>query len=99
MPPSLLQSNFANVLGQRRLKLAHEIMKCPVEGHLMTMHSFSSFNQAQAIADSYAGATKRTMYVVYEAHEFYVATEEDLSTFFIGLSENQIRYCTAEKTG
>ena len=99
MPPSLLQSNFANVLEQRRLKLAHEIMKCPVEGHLMTMHSFSSFNQAQAIADKYAGATKRIMYVVYEAHEFYVATEEDLSTFFIGLSENQIRYCTAEKTG
>jgi hypothetical protein len=65
----------------------------------MTMHSFSSFNQAQAIADKCAGITKRTMYVVYEAHEFYVATEEDLSTFFIGLSENQIRYCTAEKTG
>ena len=65
----------------------------------MTMHSFSSFHQAQAIADKYAGATKRTMYVVYETHEFYVATEEDLSTFFIGLSENQIRYCTAKKTG
>jgi hypothetical protein len=65
----------------------------------MTMHSFSSFNQAQSIADKYAGATKRTMYVVYETHDFYVATEEDLSTFFIGLSENQIRYCTAEKTG
>jgi len=65
----------------------------------MTMHSFSSFNQAQTIADKYAGATKRVMYVVYETHEFHVATEEDLSTFFIGLSENQIRYCTAEKTG
>ena len=51
--------------------------------------------QAQAIADRYARATKRTMYVVYEAHEFYVATEEDLSTFFAGLSDNQVRYCTA----
>jgi hypothetical protein len=99
MSPSLLQSNFVNVLGQRRLKHAHEIIKRQVKGHLMTMHSFRSFNQAQAIADMYAGATKRTMYVVYQAHEFYVATEEDLSTFFIGLSENQIRYCTAEKTG
>jgi hypothetical protein len=65
----------------------------------MTVHSFSSFNQAQAIADKYARATKRTMYVVYEAPEFHVTTEEDLCTFFIGLSENQIRYCTAEKTG
>jgi hypothetical protein len=43
----------------------------------MTMHAFSSFNQAQAIADKYAPATKRTMYVVYEAPEFYVVTEED----------------------
>ncbi len=32
-----------------------------------------------------------------EGNEFYVATEEDLSTFFVGLSDNQIRYCTAEK--
>ena len=37
------------------------------------------------------------MFVIYEANEFYVATEEDLSTFFVGLSDNQIRYCTAEK--
>jgi hypothetical protein len=65
----------------------------------MSMNSFSSFDEAQTIADKYAGGTKRTMYVVYEAHEFYVGTEEDLSTFFIGLSENQIRCCTAEKTG
>jgi hypothetical protein len=35
----------------------------------MTMHEFSSFNQAQAIADKYARATKRTMYVVYEVRE------------------------------
>ncbi len=63
----------------------------------MTIRSFSSFNQAQGIADKYARATERTMYVVYEAHEFYVATEEELSTFFVGLSDNQIRYCTAEK--
>jgi hypothetical protein len=62
----------------------------------MTMHAFSSFNQAQAIADKCARATERTMYVVYEAHEFYVATEEDLSTFFAGLSDNQVRYCTAD---
>ena len=62
----------------------------------MTMHEFSSFNQAQAIADKYARATERTMYVVYEAHEFYVATEEDLSTFFAGLSDNQVRYCTTD---
>jgi hypothetical protein len=66
----------------------------------MTVHSFSSFNLAQATADkSGARATKRTMYVVYKAHKFHVATEEDLSTIFIELSENQIRYCTAEKTG
>jgi len=58
---------------------------------------FSSFNQAQSIADKYARATRQTMYVVYEANEFIVATEEDLSTFLVGLSDNQIRYCTAEK--
>jgi len=58
---------------------------------------FSSFNQAQSIADKYARATKQIMYVVYEANEFLVATEEDLSTFFVGLSDNQIRYCTAGK--
>jgi hypothetical protein len=58
---------------------------------------FSSFNQAQAIADKYARASEQTMYVVYEAPQFYVATEEDLSTFFVGLSVNQIRYRTAEK--
>jgi hypothetical protein len=63
----------------------------------MTIRPFSSFNQARAIADKYARATERTMYVVYEAPEFYVATEEDLSTFFVGLSDNQIRYCTAER--
>jgi len=97
--PLLLQRKFVIVLGQRRLKHARETIKRQVNGHLMTMHSFSSFNQAQGIADKYARATQRTMYVVYEANEFYVATEEDLSTFFIGLSENQIRYCTAEKTG
>ena len=62
----------------------------------MTMYPFSSFNQARAIADKYARAIERTMYVIYEANEFYVATEEDLSTFFVGLSDNQIRYCTAE---
>ena len=76
---------------------AHEIIKRQVTGHLMTMHSFSSFNQAQAIADKYARAIERTMYVIYEANEFYVATEEDLSTFFVERSDNQIRYCTAEK--
>ena len=97
--PLLLQRKFVIVLGQRRLKHARETIKRQVKGHLMTMHSFSPFNQAQAIADKYARATQRTMYAVYEANEFYVATEEDLSTFFIGLSENQIRYCTAEKTG
>ncbi len=32
----------------------------------MTMHPFSSFNQARAIADKYARANERTMYVVYE---------------------------------
>ena len=58
---------------------------------------FSSFNQAQAIAYKYARTTEQTMYVVYEANQFYVATEEDLSTFFVGLSDNQIRNCTAEK--
>lgn len=63
----------------------------------MTMHPFNSFNQARAIADKYARATDRTMFVIYEANEFYVATEEDLSTLFVGLSDNQIRYSTAEK--
>ena len=57
---------------------------------------FRSLNQAQAIADKYARSTERTMHVVYEAREFYVATEEDLNTFFVGLCDNQIRYCTAE---
>jgi hypothetical protein len=93
---SLFHSKFVVALGQRRLRHVHEIMKSQVKEHLMTMHEFSSFNQAQAIADKYARATERTMYVVYEAHEFYVATEEDLSTFFAGLSDNQVRYCTAD---
>jgi hypothetical protein len=63
----------------------------------MTIRSFNSFNQARAIADECARATDRTMYVVYEAHEFHLATDEDLSTFFVGLSEHQIRYSTAER--
>ena len=58
---------------------------------------FSSFNRAQSIADKYARATKQIMYVIYETNEFFVATEEDLSTFFVGLSDNQIRYSTAGK--
>jgi hypothetical protein len=58
---------------------------------------FSSFNRAQSIADKYARATKQTIYVVHEANEFIVFTEEDLSTFLVGLSDNQIRYCTTEK--
>jgi hypothetical protein len=93
---SLFHSKFVVALGQRRLRRVHEIIKRQAKEHLMTMHAFSSFNQAQAIADKYARATERTMYVVYEAHEFYVATEEDLSTFFAGLSDNQVRYCTAD---
>lgn len=63
----------------------------------MTIRSFSSFNQAQAIANKYARATERTMHVVYEAPEFHLAAEEDSSTFFVGPSDNQIRYCTAER--
>jgi hypothetical protein len=93
---SLFHSKFVVALWQRRLRRVHEIIKRQVKEHLMTMHAFSSFNQAQAIADKYARTTERTMYVVYEAHEFHVATEEDLSTFFAGLSDNQVRYCTAD---
>ena len=63
----------------------------------MTLRWFSSFNQAQAIADKYAPATKRIMYAVYEVLEFYFATEEDLSTLFVWLSDNQILYSTAER--
>jgi hypothetical protein len=63
----------------------------------MTIRSFSSFNQARSIADEYARATNRTIYVIYEAPEFHLATEEDLGTFFVGLSDHQIRYSTAER--
>ena len=34
------------------------------------------------------------LYVVYEAGYYHVATEEDLDTFFAGISDNDIVYCT-----
>jgi hypothetical protein len=62
-----------------------------------SIHSeFSSFNQAQSVADRYAKQNSCTMFVVYESGAFFVATEEDLDTFFMGLSDNQIRYSTGD---
>ena len=37
-------------------------------------------------------------FVVFEAGEYHVATAEDLDTFFMGLSDNQILYSTTEDT-
>jgi hypothetical protein len=65
--------------------------------HITYAHPIRSLNQAKDIADEYARATGQTMYVVYEGHGFYVAMKEELSTFFDGLCDYQIRYCTAGK--
>ena len=65
--------------------------------HISYRHPFRSLHQASGIADEYARVTGQTLYVVYEGHEFYIATKEELSTFFACLPLNQIRYCTAGK--
>jgi len=65
--------------------------------HFSYRHPVRSLNQARGIADEYARATEQTIYVIYEGNEFYLATKEELSTFFAGLPLNQIRYCTEGK--
>jgi hypothetical protein len=62
--------------------------------HFSYRHPVRSLNRARGIADEYARATGQTIYVIYEGNEFYLATKEELSTFFVGLPLNQIRYST-----
>jgi hypothetical protein len=35
-------------------------------------------------------------FVVFEAGEYHVATEFDLDTWFVGISDRNILYCTAD---
>jgi hypothetical protein len=52
---------------------------------------------AQAIqhAEKRARETDEVRYVVYESGEYHIATEEDLDTFFMGISDRNILYCTS----
>ena len=53
---------------------------------------------AQAIkqADLSARAAGEVRFVVREASEYHVASEFDLDTFFVGLRDDSILYCSAD---
>ncbi len=57
---------------------------------------FQSLKQALKRADVIASKDACVRYVVYESGEYHIADEIDLDTFFMGLSDEQIVYCTAD---
>jgi hypothetical protein len=55
---------------------------------------FDSMREAQQRARHIAHIRQEMRYVVYESGSYFVATEEDLDTFFMG---SKPLYCTADE--
>lgn len=55
-----------------------------------------SYAQAMARAEKLAKDSGTMRFVVVEAGEYHVATEFDLETWFAGISDQNILFCTAD---
>jgi hypothetical protein len=62
----------------------------------MTSGGFSSLALARHRAVQVARAREETRYVVWESGEYFVASDEDLDTFFVGIRDRDILFCTAD---
>jgi hypothetical protein len=60
------------------------------------IQTFHTLDKAIKHAERVAGDGYGIRYVVYESGEYSVCDDADLDTWFAGLSDNQIRYCTAD---
>lgn len=58
--------------------------------------TYKGLQQAIARAEHIANQGHGIRYVVYESGEYTVCDDTDLDTWFVGLSDNQIKYCTAD---
>jgi hypothetical protein len=57
---------------------------------------FNTLKEAADRAGKIASSGYGLRYVVYEAGEYHVADDVDLDTFFVGVRDQDIRYCTAD---
>jgi hypothetical protein len=62
----------------------------------MTPGAFNSLSAARTRAVQVAHVRQETRYVVRESGEYFVVTDEDLDTFFMGIADGNILFCTAE---
>jgi hypothetical protein len=62
----------------------------------MTPGAFNSLREARTCAVQVAHVHQETRYVVRESGEYFVATDEDLDTFFVGIADSNILFCTAD---
>jgi hypothetical protein len=58
--------------------------------------AYVSLKQAIKACDYKALRAGESRYVVLEAGDYYVASDEDLDTFFAGLSDNSILYASGD---
>jgi hypothetical protein len=56
----------------------------------------TNLNEAISWADRAARINGEIRFVVRESGEYHVASESDLDTWFAGISDNNILYCTAD---
>lgn len=56
--------------------------------------ALQDFEQARIKADRQSRKTDETRYVIREGDAFYVASTEDLDTFFYGTCDENILYAT-----
>jgi hypothetical protein len=55
-----------------------------------------TYLQAVSKAERKAKVNDKPYFVVYESGEYEVASEFDLDTWFAGVQDNNILYCTAD---
>jgi hypothetical protein len=63
---------------------------------MTTPGAFNSLSAARTRAVQVAHTKQEARYVVRESGEFFVATDEDLDTFFMGIAQNNILFCTED---
>jgi hypothetical protein len=55
-----------------------------------------TFQQAVVKAERIAKSANETRFVIRESGEYHVASDEDLDTFFAGISDSNILYATGD---
>lgn len=55
-----------------------------------------TYSQARVKAEKLAKQYDQDYFVVLEAGEYGVANDFDLETFYVGISQDHILYCTAD---